>query len=124
MTFAQERLVPINTALIDMQAIIPAAHTVSGDVVVHWESADPLIARLKPRRDDMNMDQVVDRFADALIDHTMRLRLQRESEPIRRLILAQAFSQVDILHPEDATVRVDGPLPVQAAPDRPHQRPT
>lgn len=108
--------------LTDPLAIAPAAHSVSGDCVVHWESLDPLIARLQARNGDVDMDQVVDRFADALLDHTMRVRLQRETEPVRRLILAQAFSQVDLLHPADADMAVTGPLPPSAQPDRPHQR--
>ena len=117
------RLVPINTALIDIQAIIPAAHAISDTCSVHWDDTTSFVARLQPRHDAVDMDMVANRFADALIDHTMRLRLQRETEPIRRLIVAQAFAAVDLLHPGDAAVSVDGPLPAIANPDRPHQRP-
>ena len=51
-----------------------------------------LIVRLKPRKQLENAEHLAGLVANEVLDQTLRLALKKQTEPVRNLILAQAFS--------------------------------
>ncbi len=52
---------------------------------------------LAPKVPEAPLGDVAGAFANALIDERVRQRVERETRPIRELLVAQAFSEADLL---------------------------
>ena len=110
------------------EAIQRAAHAFTGRCYVHLESAsnESVMVRLFPKQLSPDvctpaaLAALVGEFGNAVLDHTLRIHLKRETNGIRNVLIAQAFSQVDLLHPELAAVQPGSDHLGVSRPDRPH----
>jgi His-Xaa-Ser system protein HxsD len=87
--------------LYDEVAIAKAAHEQTGECVVHLEQADgAIIVKLSPRQVLTNLEACAGQLANDALDFHLRGLLQAQTEPIRRLIIAQAFSRANLFEPQ------------------------
>lgn len=84
------------------EPIAAAVHRYTDRCFVHLEGLPDgsLLCRVVPRRTADDIRDLAGALANELLDQMLRHKLQVETEPIRRLLLAQAFSHTNILHPE------------------------
>lgn len=54
------------------------------------------ICRLYPRTDDVDRDGLCHRLRDEVVDQTLRIRIARETEQVRNLVFALAFSRTGL----------------------------
>lgn len=52
-------------------------------------------------RDGADIDEEIENFRVEVLDQTLRERIRTETEPIRTMILAQAFSRTGVVDPQD-----------------------
>jgi His-Xaa-Ser system protein HxsD len=92
--------VEVDLSIYSLDVLMKALHSLTGKCHVRVERKGPerAICWLMPKGTGGESLQEIERkFHDELLDHALRARLAQETEPIRRLILAQAFSQVRLL---------------------------
>lgn len=83
------------------QAIAAALHRFTDRCFVHMERADDwVVCRVVPAQAGADGRALAGALANEMLDQKLRARLQEETEPIRRLLLAQVFSRTNIAHPE------------------------
>ena len=105
-------------------AVAAALHRFTDRCFVHLErTADGwLLCRVVPKRTQDDVRALAGQLANEMLDQMLRHRLSVETEPIRRLILAQAFSRTNVAHPElDDSDPADDPLRI-GTPDPPFRR--
>lgn len=66
------------------------------------EDSDAAVRVHLMSRGDDRLDQVIGEFANALLDESLRVRLNEETRAVRELLVAQAFAEATL--PEDATL--------------------
>ena len=95
-------VVRIQTSVYGEQSISFAAHKFTDRCFVHLErsGADTILCRVVPKAPGDDARALAGDLANEILDQMLRARLQAETEGIRRLLLAQAFSRTNILHPE------------------------
>jgi His-Xaa-Ser system protein HxsD len=105
-------------------AVAAALHRFTDRCFVHLERADGgwLLCRVVPKREQDDARLLAGQLANEMLDQMLRHRLSIETEPIRRLILAQAFSRTNVAHPElDDADPAQDPLQI-GAPDAPFRQ--
>jgi His-Xaa-Ser system protein HxsD len=65
------------------------------------ESGTDYVCTLFPRRSGLDKDTLKHRIRAELVDQTLRLRIAKETEPIRNLIFALAFSETGVADGEE-----------------------
>lgn len=92
----------VQESVYDQAAVAAALHRFTDRCFVHLERSDDgwFRCRVVPRRSNEDGRTLAGLLANEMLDQLLRQHLQRETEPVRRLILAQAFSRTNILHPE------------------------
>lgn len=112
----------VDLSVYGVESVLRAAHRFTGRCHVHVEKETDSVAivRVHPKTQGEDASFVAGELLNEILDQDLRSRLAASTEPIRRLILAQAFSSMNLLHPEldDADPSVD-PAGI-AAPDDPH----
>lgn len=90
-------LVTFDRATIELDALQRAAYAVAAMMTVDIRaSADEYVCTLFPRDPDAGPADLMHRMRSEVIDQTLRLRIGQETEPLRNLILALAFSQTGL----------------------------
>ena len=104
-----------------LDPLLKAAHKFTGRCYVHLEheGRSKVLCRLRGKAQPAG-DELAGEFLNELLDQTLRARLAAATEPVRRVLLAQAFSKINLLHPE-----LDGADPTAdperiGIPDDPH----
>jgi His-Xaa-Ser system protein HxsD len=84
-----------NTTELDalQRAVYAVADLMTVDI---REAGTDYICTLYPRRASLDEDTLKHRIRAEVIDQALRLRIARETEPIRNLIFALAFSETGI----------------------------
>jgi len=86
----------LDAVLYPLGAAQKAAHAFTGLCFVSLTKDDEEVVRCHLRlKQGVTHEDLVGAFLNELLDQQLRVRLRQESEPIRRLILAQAFSLTD-----------------------------
>lgn len=114
--------VTLDTAVYGMDAVLRAAHRRTAECFVEIKpgAATEVTCRFNPKRQDQEVLSIAVQFSNDVLDEVLRGKLRAATEPVRRLILAQAFSEANLLHPElDAADPDQDPAHI-AVPDRPH----
>jgi His-Xaa-Ser system protein HxsD len=57
---------------------------------------DRYVCELFPRRADADLEGLAHRMRSEVIDQSLRLRIARETEPLRNLVFALAFSRTGL----------------------------
>lgn len=99
-------IVRFQVAVYSLEAILAAAHRVTDRcfVQVETDGADWISCRLVSKQSDIDLANLGGDFCNEVLDQQLRARLAEETEGVRRLLLAQAFSRTNILQPELDTV--------------------
>lgn len=96
------------TSIYDATAVARAAHSLTDKCYVHLDQqSDTTLVRLTPRQSLTNLETCAGRLANEALDYQLRAKLQQQTEPIRRLIIAQAFSRTNLFVPELDRAGVD-----------------
>jgi len=81
----------------ELDALQRAAYAVTELMTVDIrESAGEYVCTLYPCRAGLDTDELRHRIRAEVIDQALRLRIARETEPVRNLIFALAFSQTGL----------------------------
>lgn len=106
-------------------AVLRAVHRSTAGCFVQVEHEEPgtSVVQLRERRPGTDLERAGRQLLNDLLDEALREQVAAATEPVRHLILAQAFSKVNLLHPE-----LDGqpgsgqaPPPPTAPPGDPHR---
>lgn len=95
--------ITIDSSLYELEAINAASYAFTDNYHVLAKRLDgaivTVIFELKDKASQRNIPQDIKYFVNAVIDHQVRLQLDRTNGKIRDLIVAHAFSPLD-LHEE------------------------
>ena len=103
-----------------LQPLLKTAHRFTDRAFIHleYERDGVVLVRFKTKRRLDSLQDIAGEFLNELLDQQLRERLSLQTEPVRRLILAQAFSRTNLLNPElDNADRMSDPLDVQTPDD-------
>lgn len=109
LTSAEFRRFDSGAAIIDFDlqvyaelAVLAAAHRLTGRAHVHFErmSENGLRCRVVPRSTLSGSSDLAGDLANAVLDEMLRTEIRRRTEPIRQVLIAQAFSKTDLLRPD------------------------
>lgn len=93
--------VTFDRATIELDAVQRAAYAVAALMTVNVRtSADEYECTLFARDPDADPADLAHRMRSEVIDQTLRLRIGQQTEPLRNLIFALAFSQTGLADPE------------------------
>ena len=95
-------LIRLQPILYGSDSVLRAAHRFTDRCYVHIEQgADgSLDCRLRLKHPGGDLEAIAGEYANELLDQALRSRVRAETEAVRSLLLAQAFSKVNLLHPE------------------------
>jgi His-Xaa-Ser system protein HxsD len=90
-------------ATVELDALQRSAYAVAAEMTVEIRvcGAD-FVCTLFPRRQDITDDELKHRFRAEVNDQILRVRIARETEPLRNLVFALAFSQTGLAESEDS----------------------
>lgn len=98
---AAEITLAFDQATVDLDALQRAAYAVAAEMTVDIRvcGADYACA-LFPRTRDATEDELKHRFRAEVNDQILRARIAKETEPLRNLVFALAFSQTGLVDGE------------------------
>lgn len=92
-----ETVVRFAKDLFQLDAIKHAAYRVSDRVTVDIQpDNDGTTCTLRPARADVDPAEIESQFRNEVLDHDLRMRVAKETEPYRNLILSLAFSRTGL----------------------------
>jgi His-Xaa-Ser system protein HxsD len=95
--------VDLSISIYGIDAIFRAAYKFTDRVYIflaHSEAEGTLVVTLTAKDDRVDLGLAVGDFLNELIDQRVRANLEVEAGPIRELIVAQAFSEGNLLDPQ------------------------
>jgi His-Xaa-Ser system protein HxsD len=93
-------IVYINTELYSLEALFRVCYSFTDKCYLFLEQAeDPAIIKVRFAKKDSTCDlsAIAGEFSNELIDQKLRLDIAAETKVIRELIVAQAFTEADLL---------------------------
>jgi His-Xaa-Ser system protein HxsD len=88
----------------DLDALQRSAYAVAAEMTVDIRLAgDDFVCTLFPRGAELDSDELRHRFRAEVNDQILRIRIAKETEPLRNLVFALAFSQTGLAESETAT---------------------
>lgn len=101
--------VRLETALFRLVAIQKAAYRMGGRCFVELHALpDAVDVRLTPRREGESLDALAGELRNEALDQELREVIAAETEAVRNLILAQAFSKTSLLDEAGETGDLSG----------------
>jgi len=100
-TGAAEVTLAFDQATVDLDALQRGAYAVAAEMTVDIRvcGAD-YVCTLFPRAQDSTDDELKHRFRAEVNDQVLRVRIAKETEPLRNLVFALAFSQTGLAEVE------------------------
>jgi His-Xaa-Ser system protein HxsD len=90
-------------ATVDLDALQRSAYAVAAEMTVDIRvSGADYACTLIPRRKDTTDDELKHRFRVEVNDQILRVRIAKETEPLRNLVFALAFSRTGLVGDEEA----------------------
>ena len=98
---AAEITLAFDQATVDLDALQRSAYAVAAEMTVDIRvcGAD-YVCTLFPRRQDATDEELKHRFRAEVNDQILRVRIAKETEPLRNLVFALAFSQTGLVEAE------------------------
>jgi His-Xaa-Ser system protein HxsD len=92
----------VSTNIYELQAFLKAAYKFTDRSYIHIEFASETNyrVRIKSKKATGDIQSLAGEFCNELIDQTLRISIARETEPVRNLILANAFSKTALIEAE------------------------
>jgi His-Xaa-Ser system protein HxsD len=93
--------ITFDRATVELDAVQRAAYAVAARMTVDIRvSANEYVCTLFPRAAGTDLHDLQHQMRSEVIDQTLRLRIGQQTEPLRNLIFALAFSQTGLADPE------------------------
>ena len=95
--------VEVSTTIYDMDTVFRAAYKFTDRAyafLANSEEEGTLVVTLMAKNGKVDLGPVVGEFLNELVDQKIRAQLQAEAGSIRDLIVAQAFSEGNLLDPQ------------------------
>ena len=100
-TGAAEIMLAFDRATVDLDALQRSAYAVAAEMTVDIRvTGADYVCTLFPRRRDTTGDELRHRFRAEVNDQILRVRIAKETEPLRNLVFALAFSQTGLVDVE------------------------
>ena len=99
---AGEIILIFDQATVDLDALQRSAYAVAADMTVDIRLSEMDYVCTLFARDPGADDQLKHRFRAEVNDQILRARIAKETEPLRNLVFALAFSQTGLTSAEDA----------------------
>jgi His-Xaa-Ser system protein HxsD len=100
-TGAAEIMLAFDRATVDLDALQRSAYAVAAEMTVDIRvTGADYRCPLFPRRQDTAGDELKHRFRAEVNDQILRVRIAKETEPLRNLVFALAFSQTGLVDVE------------------------
>lgn len=94
---AESRQVSFSCDAFDGEAIKRAAYRLSAELVVEFARDDEeFLCTLRAVKPDADLERLEDRFRREVLDYDLRIRIARETEGVRNLVLSVAFSKTGL----------------------------
>jgi His-Xaa-Ser system protein HxsD len=94
-------LLVFDQATVDLDALQRSTYAVAAEMTVDIRvSGADYVCTLFPRTQDAVDDELKHRFRAEVNDQILRARIARETEPLRNLVFALAFSQTGLVEAE------------------------
>lgn len=94
-------VVTFDRATVQLGALQSAAYAIASLATVDIRASDEeYVCTLFPRDGQTDCDALVHRIRSEVIDQTLRLQIVQQTEPLRNLIFALAFSQTGLADEE------------------------
>lgn len=94
---ADRRKVCLPSNAFDVEAVKRAAHRLSEDLVVEIAfDGDQIVCTLRTLKADADMQKLEDRFRREVLDYDLRMRIAKETEAVRNVVLSLAFSKTGL----------------------------
>lgn len=101
---ATEITLVFDRATADLDALQRSAYALAAEVTVDIRVRDAdYVCTLFPRKQDVAVDELKHRFRAEVNDQILRIRIAKETEPVRNLVFALAFSQTGLAGAETET---------------------
>jgi His-Xaa-Ser system protein HxsD len=98
---AAEVTLAFDRATVDLDALQRSAYAVAAEMTVDIRVCGvDYVCTLFPRRQDMADDELRHRFRAEVNDQILRVRIAKETESLRNLVFALAFSQTGLAEAE------------------------
>jgi His-Xaa-Ser system protein HxsD len=85
-------------ATVDLDALQRSAYAVAAEATVDIRvSGADYVCTLFPRRDETDAEELRHRFRAEVNDQILRVRIAKETDPLRNLVFALAFSRTGLV---------------------------
>ena len=99
---APEIVLAFDRATVELDALQRSVYALAAEVTADIRvSGTAFVCTLFPRRPDVLADELKHRFRAEVNDQSLRVRIARETEPIRNLVFALAFSRTGLVETEE-----------------------
>jgi His-Xaa-Ser system protein HxsD len=103
-TGAVEIILVFDQATVDLDALQRSSYAVAAEMTVDIRvSGENYVCTLYPRKRNTTDDELAHRFRAEVNDQILRVRIAKETEPLRNLVFALAFSQTGLAEAEGTT---------------------
>jgi His-Xaa-Ser system protein HxsD len=97
-------------ATVELDALQRSAYAMAAEMTVDIRtSGADYVCTLFPRKQDAASDELKHRFRSEVNDQILRVRIAKETEPLRNLIFALAFSQTGLIEADSEGAAEVGP---------------
>ena len=104
----EEILVVFDRATVDLDALQRSTYAVAAQMTVDIRaSGSDYVCTLFPRERPPSADELKHRFRSEVNDQILRARIAKETEPLRNLVFALAFSQTGLADSDIGASDVD-----------------
>ena len=94
---AQAKQVSFSTSVFDLEAVKRAAYQLSDQLSTEIDiSGDRIVCTLRPLDAQADFAELEEAFRKEILDYDLRIRIAKETEPIRNLVLSLAFSKTGL----------------------------
>jgi His-Xaa-Ser system protein HxsD len=98
---AAEITLGFDQATVDLDALQRSAYAVTAEMTVDIRACGAdYVCTLFPRTRDVTGEELRHRFRAEVNDQILRVRIAKETEPLRNLVFALAFSQTGLIEGE------------------------
>jgi His-Xaa-Ser system protein HxsD len=101
-TQPSEIMLAFDQATVELDALQRGAYAVAAEMTVDIRaSGADYVCTLFPRKRDFTDDEIKHRFRAEVNDQILRVRIGKETEPLRNLVFALAFSKTGLIGAEE-----------------------
>ncbi|MGB8278060.1 MAG: His-Xaa-Ser system protein HxsD [Methylovirgula sp.] len=86
-----------SSSVFNLEAVKRAAYSLSDELAIDINrDADRIVCTLRTLKADLDIGQLEEQFRKEVLDYDLRIRIAKETEPLRNLVLSLAFSKTGL----------------------------